>query len=91
MGANASSDRDINRRQLAGGMRIDQTGENDQLQASDQDQNQHGGEVQPFDESLGEHVLGRLELAAKGQDCQRTIARNGSFVNGSNPQICSEC
>lgn len=52
MGANTSTDRDINVRRLAGGMRIDQTAENDQLNASDQDQNQHGGEVQPFDESL---------------------------------------
>lgn len=49
---NPGSDRDVNVRQLAGRVRIDQTGENDQLQASDQDQNQHGREVKPFNESL---------------------------------------
>lgn len=50
--ANPGSDRDVNVRQLAGGMRIDQAAKNDQLSGRDQNQNQHGGEVQSFHESL---------------------------------------
>lgn len=63
--ANPSANRDIVR-YLAGGMRINQSTEDDKLNTGNQNQNQHSSEVKSFDESLCEHLPRRLKAICLG-------------------------